>query len=415
MAGYRPQRKYIAVLAGLSAGILILGYQFKPTKVLEAPTSQSDLIRLQLTSQRRNLEDLTSYFSRVAEDVKPNLVWIRGLDATGVIWSDRGEIITAAPRKPLPQTLTVGSQRVTGDVATMQYPVTTLKAPAGVDYPAVFRGSAEALPQGSWIIQVGAKRDGGHLYAPGTLKGVVAVQCGEYTVQAVETNLPLEASAAGGGVFDLSRNLLGVILRCGGSYQAVTPESVERILGEARSFEGRLLMRYGLRAEALTDESSEHFGTDRGLLVTEVWSGWPAGDAGLVPGDILQALDKAEVNAADDLAQLLAPAAYLTFDWRIWRNGRSETLTMPAAGQRQPETGPGIFLRSADEGYLIEEVSPGSSAEAAMIEPGDRLMLVDGVRPRNVAQASRVLSDGRDGIVYVVVQRGQRRFGAYLR
>jgi S1-C subfamily serine protease len=213
--------------------------------------------------------------------------------------------------------------------------------------------------------------------------------------------------------------LLGVILRCDGGYEAVTPESIQRILELANSFEGQLLRRYGFRTEPLTAESIEYFGADHGLLVTETSGGWPAAEAGLMPGDIIQALDDVPVNTMDDIARLFLPVAEPSAELSVWRNRQSRRLSValnsgefPAAGAR---IGPGIVLRSSQEGYLIEEVVPGSSADLAGIQAGDSLLLVGGQRPRSLEAASKVISQGLDSPVYVVVQRGQTRLGAYLR
>lgn len=418
MPGYRPQRKYVAILAVVCGLILVVGAKFRPKQVMETPMSQAEMLRLQLASQRRNLEDLTAFFARVAQVATPGLVWVVGLEQSGVIWDAGGTIVTAGPKKPLQLAPAARGQRLVVEVMSVYYPAGEMRAEDNSGFRPVRRKSTKSLRQGSWILQVAASREGEHLYAPGTFEGMRGVQCGEFRVEVVETSLPLEESAAGGGVFDLEGNLLGVVLRCDTGLEAVTPDSIERILEEAKTFAGQLRRRYGMQVEPLTDELREYFKTSRGLLVAEVWEGWPADKAGLTPGDIIQAINDKEVAAVDDLTQLLLPFAYPSFDLWVWRNGRTTRVELPARpGNLRLAAGgdAGIRLSSPPKGFLIEDVVEGSRADQAMIEPGDRLVMIAGQRPRDLAAAQAVLGKGALQPVYVVVQRGQRRFGAYLR
>ncbi len=419
MPSHPPQRKYVALLSVIAGAILIIGGKFKPSPAPEVTIPQTEMLRLQLAAQRRNLEDLTSYFARVAKDVLPTVKWVRGLEASAVVWSGDGTLVSRGPSAPVTVELTTGPHRLTADVVSIHYPVSSMRLPAGVEYPPAFRAAARSLPQGSWVLQVAARRDGGHLYAPGTLQGVLAVECGDFTANIVETNLPLDETTAGGGVFDLQGNLLGVVVRCGDRFEALTPEAIDRVLDEARGLRGRLLRYYGLRLEPLTEEMREYFGAELGLLATEVWTNWPGDVAGLLPGDIIQALDGAEVSTLDDLSRLVLPVAYPTYELTVLRSGKIVRLTLPASQGGFPAASrtetPGIVLRPRTSGYRIEDVIPGSPADRAGLKPGDRLLTVGGRRPRNLAAAHRALAatDGRP--VWLAVERGPRKFGVFLR
>ena len=82
MSAHRHQTKYIIVLSVVAGLILIIGARFRPTEIPEAPQTQSEMQRLKHASQQRGLDDLTSYFTGVAGQVKPGLVWVRGLEAS---------------------------------------------------------------------------------------------------------------------------------------------------------------------------------------------------------------------------------------------------------------------------------------------------------------------------------------------
>ena len=416
------QTKYVVVLAVVSALVLVVGSRLKPEAASESPVSASDILRLQLATQRRNLEDLASYFAGVANSVKPGILWLDELRASGIVWESGGGVITAAPQGIASQRITSGGIRLEPEILGPCFPVASVKATTSTALQPVFRASAAGLAQGSWILQISAKEGGGHLYAPGTYGGLNTIQCGDYEVRTVETNLPLDRSWAGGGVFDVDGHLLGVVLGCGAEYAAVTPASVDQILRFARGFEGLIIRRYGFRVTALDQPLQDYFETSRGLLVTEVWDGRPAARGGLLPGDIIQALDDSEVTQLDDLARLVLPVAYPAFDLWVWRGGKTVKVGIPAsssefAGVLDELPAQGILLEppQEQEGYLITEVAPGSRAEKASLRGGDRLLLIAGRQPRDLDAARRVLADRAQGPVFVVVRRGHKKLGALLK
>ena len=78
-------------------------------------------------------------------------------------------------------------------------------------------------------------------------------------------------------------------------------------------------------------------------------------------------------------------------------------------------TPPGIQLRAPVEGYAIEAVEPGSKAERAGVQPGDRLLEIAGRRPSGIAAARKILTSQNAAPTFVVVQRGSRKLGLALK
>jgi S1-C subfamily serine protease len=234
----------------------------------------------------------------------------------------------------------------------------------------------------------------------------------------VVTSLPLGEQSLGGGIFNLEGDLLGLVLQCEDGPLAVTPDGVDAILNQAASFEGRLLRRYGFRVRELDERDREYFGAATGALVTEICVGGLADQAGIGPGDIIGTLDDAPVGSPDDLARLVLPVTYPSFDIVIRRRGRSERLELQASdtdfGQASDATTHGIELGAPPEGFLIGHIVPDSPAAQALLEPGDRLLTVNGRAPRSPQDAAKTLA-GTDEEAFVVVRRGDRRLGAFLR
>jgi serine protease Do len=411
------------VLAVVSAGILIIGAKLKPERAPEVPISQAEMVRLQTLTQRRNLEDLTTYFSGIADGVKSSLVWLEGMGTSGIVWGGDGLIVTAAPRKCTMRAVTAvtpaGEAPLQVDMLSADFPVASLKAPAESRFRPVFRAAAASLRPGTWILQVSSREDGGCLSTPGTYGGNVSAKCGDFDVETVKTSLPLTETSLGGGVFDMDGNLLGVVLRCGDHYAAVTPEGVDAVLAGASSFRGQLLRRYGLRAEALNEETRRYFKAETGVLVTEIRRGMPADVAGLVPGDVIQALDANPINTVDDLAPLVLPMAFPTFHVYVKRGRGTLRLNLRASDAGAPGAaseiaGQGIQLGSPPKGYLIENVIPGSRAERASLQAGDRLLQVGGREPGTLSAVRKLLSGSSQETLFVVVERGERKLGVFL-
>lgn len=88
-------RKYIALLALIAAGILVIGSLLRPQKQPAAVTvSEAEKLQLQRFTQKKTLQEMTSYFASVARDAAGHLVWIDSTRTTGVAWNREGLLVT---------------------------------------------------------------------------------------------------------------------------------------------------------------------------------------------------------------------------------------------------------------------------------------------------------------------------------
>ena len=413
------QREYIAVLALASAAILGIGVFMKPQELPEATISSEDAQRLQLLTQRRNLENLADYFSKIADGVQPSLVWLDESQTTGLVWNEERLIVTAGPSQFPPK---VKAFSIHGDVdleptiLSGDFQATALKPAESADILQPVRvGTPNALSPGMWILQVVRQAGGTHLFTPGVFGGTTLTKCGELEHQTLQSSLPLGEAALGGGLFDVDGNLLGIILRCDGQIVAVTPDDVNREMQRATSFPGKLLQTYGLRVTSLDEVAKQYFDSKDGVLVTEVTDEHLAAAASLAPGDIITMLDKTPVRVPEDLLPLTMLTDPPVYQLEIRRNRRTvriETTSLPSTPTKDYR---GIELTEASEGFLIETVSRGSRAERAGIQPGDRILSLDGRRPPNLAAVRKALSSDDKDPIFVQLRRGARRIGAFLK
>lgn len=197
-----PPRKYIILLAAVSALILVIGARFRPRQAIEAAPSPAEMLRLQSATQRRALESLSSYFAVVADEISAGLVWLNGLNQSGIVWHASGLVVTAPPASPVPPRIEVLGRRLEPKVVSNHFPVAAFQMPEGATAAPVFRASAANLARGSWVLLAAARLDGGFTSVPGTFGGLEPEPCGDFQVSTVQTNLPLVPGSEGSGIFD---------------------------------------------------------------------------------------------------------------------------------------------------------------------------------------------------------------------
>jgi S1-C subfamily serine protease len=156
-----------------------------------------------------------------------------------------------------------------------------------------------------------------------------------------------------------------------------------------------------------------------GVLLGRVREGTPAARAGLRRGDLLIAVDGHAVRSAREVYEILERAtpgqelrlALLRGGARSERAVRAE----PFPAELVAELGErllGAGLAPAEGGgFRVEAVRPGSGAARIGIEPGDRLLGINGRVLEDEAALRRALLDllGRPRAL-VVVQRGRGRY-----
>ena len=425
MPAEHADRKYVVALAAAAGLILVLGVWARPDKRKEEPAqpavSQAEIVRLQRLAHRRSLQDMADYFSEVAAFVAPHLVRLAAVDATGICWRDRGTVLAPSPKGEFPaevDVLTLGDEKVEvrGRLHSPLAPIAALQAKPNAALRPVEMTSPDLLFLGEWLVAVARRPREGYTFAPGTYGGASAASCGEFEFREVITNLNLEESMLGGGLFDLDRNLVGVIIRCPDRITAMAADDVDTALDFVRSAPSRLVARYGFRINVQTEADETESTEARGqtLVVTEVWSGSVADRAGLLPFDVIEELGGEPVRREDDLASLLDPETSGARELKIRRGSRTRTLQLETNGKPNDRevadsTSAGLVFSAPPTGFVIHSVTPGSRAERAGIQPGDRLLEVNGKRVRSERELNRVVAASAEKPLPLIVERGERK------
>ena len=417
---HQTKRRYIVTLSAVAAGILIFGSLLRPTETTtDAPIrspSQAELSRLAHLAQRRSLESMTEYFSTVVSDVESSVIELPSLRRSGLLW-ESGLVLTARAERKFPYATTVSTP--SGDVGVAavsggpHLPIVALRIStiAGIRLPR--KRSAERLDRGEWTVAVW-RQDRQANFTPTHFLGTAPVGCGEHIVNELLSSVTWTQDMAGGGLFDLDGNLIAVIVLCDRGFSAISTDDIASLLSIGQSLEGQLLNRFGLRTGMLTEAEAKHVGLSHGVVIREIWRGYPADGVGLAPGDVLFALGSSAIDNSDQL-EALTETDVPVFDVTVYRD---ETLLDIQLPTEVPLVAPSDTLSSAEglewkapsDGLTVDAVAPNSQANAAGISAGDRLLRINGVAVQDANQVRDVLSSDRSTSVFVELERTGRRW-----
>ena len=411
--------RYILVLTLASFLILLFGSLFRPQpQPTDIPPSENDIARLTRLTHRRSLEDTASFFAEIADEAARSIVHIPTTGASGVVWENR-TIATARvePRVPNPVAIQItNSEILTTEAAWTPYlPVAGAPLPADSSlYPAQ-RSESRSRP-GDWVVAVWRTAEG-RVFASGTFEEAAPVSCGELASREVLSTIVLTRSMAGGALFTLDGNLLGLVLPCSDRYAAIVPDMVDVMLREAASFSGRLLARYGIGVRSIDEGEAKLLKGSAGALVLEVWIDHAGDNSGLRPGDIIVSLNGEAVTDAEGLEPLASADAPNSPVLSVLRNGAKLDITLgrehDADAVQRAETA-GLVWDGGAQGFLIDSVLPNSRAANGGIKAGDRLLRIGFAEPRNLQQVQRLLDAENPPPTFVEIERDGRRLETLL-
>ncbi len=258
----------------------------------------------------------------------------------------------------------------------------------------------------------------------------------------IQTDAAINPGNSGGALVDMDGDLIGIntaiFSRSGSSSGvgfAVPASAVKRVVDSAVGGATVVIRPWlGVKGEAVSAEVARSLGLDRpqGLVVTEVYAGGPGARAGLREGDVLTAIDGAEINDQGGLNfRVGTREPNTTVQVAVVRDGRTRTLdarVQPLPGDvdldRATVIGAGslagaqvIALNPAladtlggdpfASGVIVGRVQRGSYANRVGIQGGDIVLSVNGRAVTSVQQ----LADVGRGSELTINRRGQRISG----
>jgi serine protease Do len=335
-----------------------------------------------------------------------------------------------------------------------------IRVTAGHPLPFLQLGDSSATRVGEWVIAMGAPYGLGGTVTAGIIsaegRDIGSGQYDEY----IQIDAAINHGNSGGPTFAQDGRVIGVNTaifsptRGGGSIGIgfAIPANLVKIVVAQLQKTGHVVRGFvGIDAQTVSVEMARALGLAQhaGALVAQVTPDSPAAKAGLLPGDVIRALNGTPVANPRELAiSVLAipPGGMAKLD--IIRAGETRTIEVrvgeaPSERPTEPSTatgptvaaGPhvGITLSAITpeqrarlnlgpdvRGVAITKVDPGSPADTAGIKPGDIIMGV-GARAietpadaiaairaaaRDHAVALRILRDGTTRFVAIPLDTG---------
>ncbi len=357
---------------------------------------------------------------------------IDGADEVTVKLTDRRELATKI----------VGLDRRT-DVAV-------LKIEGAGELPAVRIGDPAKLAPGEWVLAIGSPFGFENSVTAGVVSATARVLGAESSVVPfIQTDVAVNPGNSGGPLFNLRGEVVGInsqIYSATGGYQGLSfaiPINVARDVERQLRQYGRVARGYiGVSIQDVDARLARAFQLDRprGALINAVAEGSPAEATGLLPGDVILAVNGQPLETSTELPAIVAsmePGSEAVFE--VWRRKRVQRIHLRLGELSDPipptsQPGPaasspdkarlGLRVRpltseekkqvNSNAGLIVESVS--GPAAAAGVQPGDIVLAVgespvrSGQELRSAVEAAgdsvALLIERQEARIYIPIQRG---------
>jgi serine protease Do/serine protease DegQ len=290
-------------------------------------------------------------------------------------------------------------------------------APEGLT--ALTLGDSDDLEVGDFVVAIGNPFGLGQTVTSGIVSalGRTGLNIQGYE-DFIQTDASINPGNSGGALINLKGELIGinsVIIGPAGANVGIgfaVPSNMALSVVEQLAEFGEVRRgRLGVLIQDLTPQlaASLKLKVARGAVITRVEADSPAEKAGLVPGDVVMAVNGDEVRNTADLRNrigLVRVGSEVTVT--ILREGAIKKIPVRVAnvqratyagGESAPQLSGAVFQRMDDQhplhgqvdGVVVADVERGSRAWQNNIRPGDLIIAINRERVRSVEELSRAL------------------------
>ncbi len=351
--------------------------------------------------------------------------------ASGFIISEDGYVLTNHHVIERAETIRVlmGDGRIFENVELIgsdeKSDVALLKIPDASGLPYLELGDSDDLEVGEWVVAIGNPFGLTETLTVGVVsaKGRRVSQRSDDYQDFIQTDAAINPGNSGGPLLNLDARVVGInsaIITGTGGYMGVglaVPVNMAILVKDQLLATGRVQRGYlGITMQNLTPELAEYFGLDtgNGVVVMDVEKDSPAEKGGLRKDDIIIRIDDRDIANSNEIRNLIgftSPGTEVKLV--VIRNGRERTLRV-AVGAREEsalaETGEigrqlGLRVQTIDaevareynltegRGVRVVEVTNGSPADRAGIQPGMVIYSVNRQDVSNVAEFNEALKE----------------------
>jgi serine protease Do len=327
--------------------------------------------------------------------------------------------------------------------------IAILKVDASHPLPFIQLGNSRDVKPGEWVVAMGNPFGLSSTVTAGIVSAVSRdIGAGPYD-QFIQVDAPINQGNSGGPLFTQDGKVIGmntaILSPTGGSVGIgfAIPSDMIRTVSAQLEKGGKVVRGYvGVEAQQITPATAQamHLKVNDGALLAGVQSDSPAAQAGLLPGDVIQAVNGTKIATPKELALNVAnilpgDEAHLS----VLHDGQSKDVsvkvgTLPneqtasndnqgsdhhaqiglALAPLSPDVRNQLDVPDNTKGALVQGVQPGSPAEAAGLQPGDVIVGVGThavSSPAEAASAMRTALNGNDhALALRVIRNGQAVF-----
>lgn len=274
--------------------------------------------------------------------------------------------------------------------AEPDFDIAVLAIKGAENLPELPLGNSKDLLPGETVIAIGNPFGFSHTVTTGVVSALgrtITCQSGTLT-DLIQTDAAINPGNSGGPLLDLEGHLVGINtatdIRAEGIGFAIPINKARRVMESLVQKEHISPYWLGLLAEDLDGQTAWTLGLEasRGILVTAVYGKTPAEQAGIVPGDIIVAINEREIKDRRDYVSFLRNQTGETLKLLLSRNGKDFSLTIQPAPfdndtvQSLMEERWGIRVGESRGAVFLKNVRRGSAAD--FLRPGDRILAVGG-------------------------------------
>lgn len=272
------------------------------------------------------------------------------------------------------------------------------------DLPFVPLGTSDTVKVGEYVIAIGNPFGLGHTVTMGIVSAKGReIGAGPYD-DFIQTDASINPGNSGGPLFDARGEVVGINTAINPNGQgigfAIPADALRQVLPQLIKDGHVDRGRLGVRIQAVDEKLARamNLGEPKGALAADVEKGGPAEAAGIQNGDLIVAVDGAEVRRAQDLPRIVAGHAPGTkAQVKILRDGKERTFAVtlaaldegtkkrssnggasdaPSHDESVPRGALGVAVEDGRDGVLVRRVLPGGPAEGALV-PGDTIVSVN--------------------------------------
>lgn len=296
-----------------------------------------------------------------------------------------------------------------------------IKIKGNGDFPVAHLGDSDSLKVGEWVVAIGNPFGLENTVTAGIVsaKGRV-IGSGPYD-DFIQTDASINPGNSGGPLLNMKGEVIGIntaIIASGQGIGFAIPINLAKGILNQLKAQGTVTRGWlGVAIQDLSDELAEYYGlkNGKGVLVTEVFSGDPADQAGIKPKDIILKVSGKPVETTRDLTGLVADLKVgEKTEIVVSRDGREKTFVvkiseredqkiMSRRFQEKTEDTFGIrvenltpeiarrFKIKDTAGVIVSDVKPGGKGAGAGVAVGDIIKEVNHSEVKNVDEYSQAV------------------------